>query len=108
MQALLTLYAVNDEPPSPGETSTAIEVPVTTQDGVTVIPTEAISSWQVATATDLVTEYFIPQPVETMIESVTRLGQALVDHGFDSHLHHRRPKQPFNDDYRLILCYLVL
>lgn len=79
MQALLTLYALNDEPASPGETSTAIEVPVTTQDGVTVIPTEAISFRQVATATHLVTECLIHQPVETMIESVTRLGQALVE-----------------------------
>ncbi|CCT75140.1 uncharacterized protein FFB20_02139 [Fusarium fujikuroi] len=67
------------EPPSPGETSTEIEVPVTTQDGVTVIPTEAIPSMQVATATDLVTESLILQPVETVIESVTKLGQALVE-----------------------------
>ncbi|KAL5586162.1 hypothetical protein FOBRF1_016032 [Fusarium oxysporum] len=76
---LLTLYALNDEPPSPGETSTEVEVTVTTQDGVTAIPTEAIPSRPVATVTDIVTESVILQPVETVIDSITKPGQTLVE-----------------------------
>ncbi|KAF5237842.1 hypothetical protein FANTH_10556 [Fusarium anthophilum] len=76
---LLTLYVLGDEPPSPGNTSTEAEVPLTTQDGVTVIPTDAISSRQVVTATDIVTESLVLQPVETAIDSVTQPGQTLVE-----------------------------
>lgn len=75
----MTLYALDGEPPSPVETSTEIEVPVATQDEITVIPTEAISSRQVATIVDILTQSLILQPVQTAIESVTRLGQALVE-----------------------------
>ncbi|KAL5591933.1 hypothetical protein FOVSG1_010822 [Fusarium oxysporum f. sp. vasinfectum] len=76
---LLTLYALNDEPPSPGETSTEVEVTVTTQDGVTAIPTDAILSRPVATVTDIMTESVILQPVETVIDSITKPGQTLVE-----------------------------
>ncbi|KAF5609418.1 hypothetical protein FPANT_161 [Fusarium pseudoanthophilum] len=76
---LLTLYALDDEPPSPGETSTEVEVPVITQDGVTAITTDAISSRSVATVTDVVTESPILQPVETLIDSVTKPGQTFVE-----------------------------
>ncbi|PNP74224.1 hypothetical protein FNYG_12273 [Fusarium nygamai] len=75
---LLTLYALDDETPSSGETSTEVEGPVTTQDGATVIPTNAISSRPVATVTDLVTESVVIQPVETVIDSVTEPGQTLI------------------------------
>ncbi|KAJ0141129.1 Uncharacterized protein HZ326_15981 [Fusarium oxysporum f. sp. albedinis] len=61
---LLTLYALNDVPPSPGETSTEVEVTVTTQDGVTAIPTDAIPS---------------RPPVETVIDSIPKSGQTLVE-----------------------------
>ncbi|TVY67987.1 hypothetical protein Focb16_v002388 [Fusarium oxysporum f. sp. cubense] len=76
---LLTLYALNDEPPSPGETSTEVEVTVTTQDGVTAIPTDVIPSRPVTTVTDIMTESVILQPVETVIDSVTKSGQTLVE-----------------------------
>jgi hypothetical protein len=76
---LLTLYALDDEPPSLSETSTEAEVPITTQDGVTVIPTDAISSRTVATVTDIVTESVILQPFETVIDSVTLPGETLVE-----------------------------
>ncbi|KAH7195920.1 hypothetical protein DER44DRAFT_814581 [Fusarium oxysporum] len=76
---LLTLYALNDEPPSLGETSTEVEVTVTTQDGVTAIPTDAIPSRPVATVTDIMTESVILQPVETVIDSITKPGQTLVE-----------------------------
>ncbi|ENH75459.1 hypothetical protein FOC1_g10005430 [Fusarium oxysporum f. sp. cubense race 1] len=76
---LLTLYALNDEPPSPGETSTEVEVTATTQDGVTAIPTDVIPSRPVTTVTDIMTESVILQPVETAIDSITRSGQTLVE-----------------------------
>ncbi|EXM19531.1 Carbohydrate-binding WSC [Fusarium oxysporum f. sp. vasinfectum] len=76
---LLTLYALNDEPPSPGETSTEVEVTATTQDGVTAIPTDVIPSRPVTTVTDIMTESVILQPVETVIDSITRSGQTLVE-----------------------------
>ncbi|EMT71472.1 hypothetical protein FOC4_g10009974 [Fusarium odoratissimum] len=76
---LLTLYALNDEPPSPGETSTEVEVTITTQDGVTAIPTDAIPSRPVATVTDIMTESVILQPVETVIDSITKPGQTLIE-----------------------------
>ncbi|EXK28321.1 hypothetical protein FOMG_15307 [Fusarium oxysporum f. sp. melonis 26406] len=76
---LLTLYALNDVPPSPGETSTEVEVTVTTQDGVTAIPTVAIPSRPVATGTDIMTESVILQPVETVIDSIPKSGQTLVE-----------------------------
>ncbi|KAH7153983.1 hypothetical protein DER46DRAFT_649434 [Fusarium sp. MPI-SDFR-AT-0072] len=53
---LLTLYALDDEPPSPGETSTPV-----------------------ATVTDIVTESVVLQPVETVIDSVTQPGQTRVE-----------------------------
>ncbi|KAF5597450.1 uncharacterized protein FSUBG_8483 [Fusarium subglutinans] len=76
---LLTLYALDNEPRAPSETSTEAEVPATTQDGVTVIPTDVISSRQIVTATDIVTESLILQPVETVIDSVAQPGQTLVE-----------------------------
>ncbi|RKL17703.1 hypothetical protein BFJ68_g4579 [Fusarium oxysporum] len=76
---LLTLYALNDVPPSPGETSTEVEVTATTQDGVTAIPTDAIPSRPVATVIDIMTESVILQPVETVIDSITKSGQTLVE-----------------------------
>lgn len=76
---LLTLYALNDVPPSPGETSTEVEVTATTQDGITAIPTDAIPSRPVATVTDIMTESVILQPVETVIDSITNSGQTLVE-----------------------------
>ncbi|KAF5592876.1 hypothetical protein FPCIR_5559 [Fusarium pseudocircinatum] len=66
---LLTLYALVDEHPSPSETSTEAEVSITTQDGVTVIPTDSISSRTVATVTDVVAESVILQPVEISLRS---------------------------------------
>ncbi|KAF5561977.1 hypothetical protein FPHYL_5917 [Fusarium phyllophilum] len=75
---LSTLYALDDEPPSPGVTSTEVEVPVTTQAGVTAIPINAISSRPVATVTDIVTESVVIQPVETVINSGTERGHTLV------------------------------
>ncbi|KAG7405426.1 hypothetical protein Forpe1208_v015273 [Fusarium oxysporum f. sp. rapae] len=53
---LLTLYALDDESPSPGETSTPV-----------------------ATVTDIVTESVVLQPVETIIDSVTQPGQTRVE-----------------------------
>ncbi|KAF5257438.1 hypothetical protein FOXYS1_12032 [Fusarium oxysporum] len=76
---LLALYALNDVPPSPGETSTEVEVTATTQDGVTAIPTDAIPSRPVATVIDIMTESVILQPVETVIDSITKSGQTLVE-----------------------------
>ncbi|KAF5986246.1 hypothetical protein FBULB1_2533 [Fusarium bulbicola] len=76
---LLTLYALDDEPPAPGETSTEAEVPVTTQDGVTLIPTESASSRPVDTVTNTVTESLVLRPVETAIDSVAQPGQTLVE-----------------------------
>ncbi|KAF5685589.1 hypothetical protein FCIRC_3375 [Fusarium circinatum] len=76
---LLTLYALDDEPPAPSETSTEAEVPLTTQDGVAVIPTESVSSRPVATVTGTVTESLVLRPVETAIDSVTQPGQTLVE-----------------------------
>ncbi|KAL7766895.1 hypothetical protein ACKLNR_004811 [Fusarium oxysporum f. sp. zingiberi] len=76
---LLTLHALNDVPHSPGETSTEVEVTVTTQDGVTAIPTDAIPSRPVATVTDIMTESVILQPVETVVDSIRKSGQTLVE-----------------------------
>ncbi|RBQ79887.1 hypothetical protein FVER14953_08541 [Fusarium verticillioides] len=76
---LLTLYALDDEPPSPGEISTESEVPVTTQDEITPIPTNAISSGPAAAATEVMTESVTLQPVETVIDSVTQPGETLVE-----------------------------
>ncbi|KAF5551630.1 hypothetical protein FMEXI_3196 [Fusarium mexicanum] len=58
---LLTLYALDDEPPTP------------------IIPTDAITSRPIVTATDIETQSLILRPVETAIDSFAQPGQTLVE-----------------------------